>query len=942
MLNRKRFFALLLTLIMLFSLHMDARVYADWTTSIYENRSETLIAKGVKHEQLQRFTDAGWIHINVLRISLSEPSNTMDLLMGPKGLGEKARLSEMVNQNEKIVGAINGDFFMTTNSSTIGPMVKDGQLLATPFSKPDQMATFNITNEGMPYIAPWVSTKIELQGSNAFALNIGLVNKETDYNSSVILYTPHWGLKAPAPHKNLTNPTYLVVENDRVKQITAATADGIGIPANGYVILASSSSSERIRQSLLLEDPVSLSFTTQPDLDSLALTLGGGATLVKNGVAAATFTHNISGSHPRTALGISRDKQEVLLVTVDGRTASYTGVTQQELANIMVYLGAYEAMNLDGGGSTQMMVRPLGENTKKIVNNLSDGSERRLMNGIGVVNNAPVTDLSGIILEAQDKNVFVNTSRQLTLKAYDKNHNPLPIDWSKVTWEVSGVQGIVQGSSFRPATAGRAVVTAQYNGTTASLAFHVLDNPVGLKLSPSTLTLGANGERQLQASLVNEDGYSASIHPRELSFHIPAGLGFVDDRGFFKASAQGATGLIRATYGNLEAYIAAAVGSQDQVIDNFEKLTGTYLSFPAEVTGSYELASVAKEGGYSGKLSYDFTTTNATRAAYLVFNNGGIHLEQRPSKIGLWVFGNEGGGHWLRARAVGADGTAQVIDLASSIDWEGWRYVEANVPSTMKAPIKLERIYVVQTDPLIKNTGSILMDQLTASYPINFQGTVPTPANPADKRNVKAEAKGENSFRFFAHGLVSGIDTLQDKMVATKMAELSNKEAEMNLFTEGVDSFLSGALKKPIFLGNSGHGSSKYKNSLFIKLDNNKGGLRETNVSQWSWFLQTMENLDAASVFVVLPKPLAFKDPLEEKLFKDTLKKAKDNKNADIWVFTPSTNSFTVTPEEGIRYVTLKAFPQNNDYDIFTQLQYMRFTVNEDQVTYEILPMYTK
>ncbi|AOT70044.1 phosphodiester glycosidase family protein [Geosporobacter ferrireducens] len=942
MLNRKRLFTLLLTFVTLFSINLDALVYADWTTSIYENRNTTTIAKGVIHEHIQRFTDAGWLNINVLRISLSEPSNTIDLLMGPNGLSEKARLSEMVSQNERVVGAINGDFFMTNNSSTIGPMVQDGQLLATPFSKPDQMATFNITNEGMPYIAPWVYAKIELQDNNGLALNVGLVNKETDYNSSVILYTPQWGAEAPAPHKNLTNPTYLVVENDTVKQIAAASADGIAIPANGYVILTSSSSSDRIRQSLLVEDPVSLSFTAEPDLNNLSLTLGGGATLVKNGVAASTFTHNITGSHPRTALGISRDKQEVLLVTIDGRTSSYTGVTQQELANIMVYLGAYDAMNLDGGGSTEMIVRPLGENNKKIANNLSDGGERRLMNGIGVVNNAPITDLSGIILEVQDKNVFVNTSRELTLKAYDKNHNPLNVDWSRVSWEVSGVQGTVQGNSFRPTTAGSALITAQYDGTAASLALRVLDNPVRLSLSPATLNLGANAEKQIQATLVNGDGYSASIHPRELNFSIPAGLGTMDDRGFFRASAQGATGLIQATYGNLEAYIAATVGTQDRVIDNFEKLSGTFLSYPTEVKGSYELASIAKEGNFSGKLSYDFTTTDATRAAYLVFNNGGISLEQRPSKIGMWVFGNEGGGHWLRAKAVGADGTAQTIDLSSSIDWEGWKYVEANIPSTMKAPIKLERIYVVQTDPLIKNTGSILIDQLTASYPISYQGTVPAPASTADKRNVKAELKGENSFRFFAHGLVSGIDTLQDNMAVTKMAELANKETEMSLFTEAVDPSLSKALKNPVFLGNSGYASTKHKNSLFIKLDNTKGGLRETNVSQWSWFLKTMENLDAGSVFVVLPKSLAFKDPLEEKLFKDTLKKAKENKNADIWVFTPSTNGFAVTPEEGIRYVSLKAFPKNNDYDIFTQLQYMRFTVNDDQVTYEILPMYTK
>lgn len=943
MLKHKRFMALLLMVLTLLSMNIDSFVYADWTTSIYEEKKVTPIAKGVHHENILRFTDTGWLNINVLRISLTEPSTSLELLMGPNGLGEKSRLSDMVSTNPNLVGAINGDFFMTNTASTIGPMVKDGQLIGTPSSRPEQLGTFNLSKDNLASIAPWVSIRIDLKGKTTpFTQMVGLVNKESDYNGVVIAYTPHWGAKAPAPQPNVSNPMYVVVENDVVTEISPATSEGKAIPANGYVVLTTSSGSSNVSQNLLLGDEVEFSYMVNPDLNNLQLTLGGGGVLVRNGAAVSAFTHEITGIHPRTAIGVSQNRQEVFFVTIDGRTASYTGVSQKDLANIMVYLGAFEAMNLDGGGSTEMILRPLGESNRKIVNNLSDGGERRLMNGIGVVSNAPAAELGGIQLSAADTNVFVNTSRDLTLKAFDKNYNPFNLDPSQVSWQVSGVEGTVQGNTFRPASPGKATLTASYNGISSSLQFHVLANPVALQLSPATLTLGANSTHQIQAVLVNQDGYRASIHPRELSFTIPSNLGSVDSSGIFRASGQGSSGLIQANYGSLTAYQAAVIGHQDRIIGDFETLMGTFTTFPAEVKGSYELSSIAKAGNSSGKLSFDFTTTNATRAAYILFNNGGIQLDQRPSKLGMWVFGNEGGGHWLRGKLVDADGTAQTVDFSSNVNWDGWKYVEAAVPGTMKAPIKLERIYMVETRAEAKNAGSILIDQLTASYPIAFQGTIPAVPKPQDSRNIKAETKGDNSFRFFAHGMVSGIDTLQDTMAVTKMAEISNGTAQFNLFTGSIDATLSKALKSPVVLGNSGNAATKHKDSLFIKLDNNKGGLRETNVQQWSWFLQTMANQNAKSLFIVLPKALSFKDPLEEKLFKDTLKNAKENKGTDIWVFTPGNGSFSVTPEDGIRYVSLKAFPQNNDYDIFTQLPYMLFTVNGDQVTYEILPMYTK
>ncbi|MGC6510336.1 MAG: phosphodiester glycosidase family protein [Myxococcota bacterium] len=58
--------------------------------------------------------------------------------------------------------------------------------------------------------------------------------------------------------------------------------------------------------------------------------------------------------HPRSAVGLTADKQRLIMVAVDGRTSNNSGMYGSELAELMGQLGAHFAINLDGGGSTQL------------------------------------------------------------------------------------------------------------------------------------------------------------------------------------------------------------------------------------------------------------------------------------------------------------------------------------------------------------------------------------------------------------------------------------------------------------------------------------------------------------------------------------------------------------------------------------------------------------
>jgi uncharacterized protein YigE (DUF2233 family) len=110
--------------------------------------------------------------------------------------------------------------------------------------------------------------------------------------------------------------------------------------------------------------------------------IAGSPTLLKNGTITATddCVSYFCDRNPRTGVGMRPDGR-LLLVTVDGRRPGYSvGMTPIQFAKLFKYLGATRALNLDGGGSTTMVVRG------KIVNRPSDpGGEREVSSAVLVL-----------------------------------------------------------------------------------------------------------------------------------------------------------------------------------------------------------------------------------------------------------------------------------------------------------------------------------------------------------------------------------------------------------------------------------------------------------------------------------------------------------------------------------------------------------------------------
>jgi exopolysaccharide biosynthesis protein len=89
--------------------------------------------------------------------------------------------------------------------------------------------------------------------------------------------------------------------------------------------------------------------------------------------------HFTRAPHPRTAVGLSKDRRQLILLVADGRQERVPGPTLTELAALMVEAGACTAVNLDGGGSSTLWLRD------GVVNQPSDGVERNVANHLGVL-----------------------------------------------------------------------------------------------------------------------------------------------------------------------------------------------------------------------------------------------------------------------------------------------------------------------------------------------------------------------------------------------------------------------------------------------------------------------------------------------------------------------------------------------------------------------------
>jgi len=316
-----------------------------------------------------------WL-INVLRIDLSRAS--LKIVHGlDEGVGMETVSS--LAARFRAAAATNGGYFRTTGTyrgESIGLLLLDGKLISEPYN---DRAELGLINAGSKTEVVFGHLKFSGEISvGSVKHDVQGLNRPLSANE-LIVFTPEF-------HRTtLTNSDGIevVVRGNKV----AAIGDLKGSresPSDGDVISAIGSAREWVKRNLRKGSKTAFTWRLDPiapDTDEAwrhaYSMLGGGPQLIKAGKIAITDKQEkmapgfATDRHPRTAIA-KLQSGKLLLLTVDGRQPGVsTGMSLNMLAQLLLEFNALEAINLDGGGSTTMVV---GD---KIVNKPSDQTGER-------------------------------------------------------------------------------------------------------------------------------------------------------------------------------------------------------------------------------------------------------------------------------------------------------------------------------------------------------------------------------------------------------------------------------------------------------------------------------------------------------------------------------------------------------------------------------------
>jgi exopolysaccharide biosynthesis protein len=911
---------------------MTANSYAAASGVIHEETNSQTVTQGVTLDNIIRFTTDGWYNFHVLKVDMSNQYISVDTLTNKESVGKTATTNKLAAQRNA-VAAVNASFFTSSGSGNgfpVGAIVQSSDIMAaySSFNKyGNVMSTFSINNLNEVLLDYWrVDMNLTSQKGSVLPVeqyNVANKAKYTELN----VFDKKWGKTAVGLSTEMPDIFQMVVENGIVTQFLNAQP-AAPIPDNGFVVVTRAAGAAKLQQAFVVGDSVTMNIGTTPDWTKLKMAISGSSMLLKDGAIPAAFSFNaqdVTIKSPKTSIGSSKDGKTIFFVTVDGRQTSSIGLTQKDMALFMKGIGAYNAVNMDGGGSTTMVARPLGSTTVKVMNKPSDGTTRNVLVGIGVFSSAPAAPLAGLIVETTDHYIFTNASRAFTVKGFDKFNNPIDVDPASVKWSVSGVKGTFNGNVFRPSTFNEGKITAKVGNISASINISVLSKPSIIMLNTKSFKLAAGQTKAFSIKGVNPRGYTATIEPSDLTWKVSNKIGTFSD-GIFTATAGGA-GYIDASFGDAHAYCAASISDDSvSVIDNFEAENGSFLSYPDTIAGSYTLSTEQKKSGNSsGKLVYDFTTNiDSTRAAYLVLKEDGYTLEEGTSRIGLQVYNDHGNSDWLRAELYDVNGDKQVVDLTRTMDWTGWQYIEASVDD-IKMPAKLTRIYQVLVNPeageKLSDAGSLYLDDLTVTksvYASLDELKVPddTPFPDEANKAVSFSKATSDSFRFGVLGQSHKPGNTIEKSLAKKFADKVIKLLDVGAIVGNGshESITSLIRKKPVIATHTvnlkntkaadyAYASTDIKNSRFIKLEIRDNSLRKSDSGQWFQFLDDLNSFKGKNLFLFLENsPETFTDKLELEYFKKTLSDYRLDTLRNVWVFYngDKNNSYM---EKGVRYI---------------------------------------
>lgn len=891
---------------------------------INEERKEEYLASGVHRAHIERFTSEGWQNLNVLTIDTTNQMNEIKAIFNTEGVSHRSNVRDMVNVSGAIAG-VNGDYFnYQPHPSTLGMIVNDGKLISSAQEGKNKLPVFYQSSAGgsqLGYIDQSVDILNQLTGAK---YHVSGFNKAYGGYKYLSLLTRDWGKKSFGA--KAANMTEVLVENGVVADIRT-NGEPFDIPEDGYVLSQNNSP----LASLTLGTPLELQVTSNVDYKALKFAMGGGSIILKNGVAMQTNIIN-KGRHPRTGIGVTQDGSKIVIITVDGRNG-YAGLTQKEFGEIFKSFGCYNAMNLDGGGSTTMVKKTKAMDKAEIINKPSGGTPRAVVSGVGVFSSDNPGAVARIELDLDTDKAFPGVPVAYSVKAYDASNNPVRVDANAVSASATNGASCMNGS-FIGAAEGASQVTVSYQGASDAKNIEVFSEPVELRSSTEKINAKPGDKFTIKDIIgLDNQGRSAKIPNSSINFSIWGTVGAMSGN-VFTASNNIGYGYITMGYKNTYKNIPVTIGFISKPLLDFENLNNIKASsFPADkVSSSLKISKVAKQGSGAVELNYDFSKLDDSRAAYISFKKAPV-LEGKPKRLGMWVKGDAKGA-MLKATIKDSEGFAEQITFSEKINFNDYRYLEAEVPDNEAYPYTLLNIYVGSSNNSAMVKSKILVDAIDLLYEHKFENAIDNSSVLADGQNgfVQKTSGGE-------YLVVSGYDANQDKNFEGAKTAIIKKlnKVDTSILLNNYDNDFKKAVSKNLLKNANVFSTSATANAFILNLNTKKRSLRLSDANEWSYITSNLKNVTQNNIVVTMTSPVfgkgGFTDKKEAALLHAKFKELADM-GKNVYVVAGS-NETSVKMLDKVRYINVFNKPIKTKADLVKR-NYVQFTFNPNSSAYVV------
>ena len=642
------------------------------------------------------------------------------------------------SQGKRVVSGVNGDWYVLSTGSTVGLLVTDGVVRATPYYASSWAVGFY--EDGTAFIGqPAISASVAFGGAT-YKLS-GAINKvrkltASDTTGGLTLLTSDFSATTQNTQPGVdvvltpvddgtgtyaTQPTIGGQVQYQVEQVLESTGS-ITIPEGKAVLTMNASDNADILAKLRALQPgdtVTLSVTsTDERWNTVDQAIGGTYKIVTDGKAVSGLPTERTAW---TAVGIKADGS-VIFYTIDGKQSGYSvGCTLAQVAQRLIELGCVEAVSMDGGGSTTIGATTPETNGMQIVNRPSDGSQRANSTAIFLTTDLkPSGELAGYYVTSEDDILLSGATTQLSASGLDSNYYVMQGS-EELTWTVSGGGGTVSDSGLYTAggESGSWLVTASDGAYSGSATLTTVATPddititnqaTGAKVTALHLDPGQQIDLKAGASYRS---LSLTAQDSCFTWSLDSALGTVDADGLLTASTESGSGKLTVSAGGKTVTIPVTIASHVKTLDTCEgdlsAFTDTGTASAAPETG----LDYVHNGRQSLKLTYDASGGSASLSAALTIPEG-------ESWLGMWVYG-DGSGNTLMATADDG-GQLQQFQL-TILDFTGWQYVMAQLPQGTGSIVSLDVVYGGSAG---RQGGVLWLDQLVTANQKLTDTTAPT------------------------------------------------------------------------------------------------------------------------------------------------------------------------------------------------------------------------